>query len=215
MLKKSHVEEICNDIIARKLDLNIWAYARVDTVRDDLIDLLKRAGVNWLAFGIEAANATVRDDVQKGYQRDDIFRTLERAKKAGIYSIGNYIFGLPEDNFETMQQTLDLALALKCEFGNFYCAMAYPGSPLYEQAVSQNWKLPETWGGYSQHSVETLPLQTRYLSGGQVLGFRDRAFQTYYSDPGYLALVEETFGAHVVQHLREMASHKLTRRYAA
>ena len=89
--------------------MNIWAYARVDTVRDELIDLLKRAGVNWLAFGIEAANAKVRDDVQKGFDQDDIFTALERVRKAGIYVIGNYIFGLPEDDRETMQQTLDLA----------------------------------------------------------------------------------------------------------
>ena len=62
--------------------------------RDEMIDLLKQAGVNWLAFGIEAANAKVRDDVQKGYDRNDIFVTLERVRKAGIYVIGNYIFRL-------------------------------------------------------------------------------------------------------------------------
>ena len=114
-----------------------------------------------------------------------------------------------------MQQTLDLALDLQCEFGNFYCAMAYPGSRLYEQAVAQGWKLPETWAGYSQHSVETLPLQTHHLSGAEVLGFRDRAFQTYYSDPRYLAMVREKFGAHVVQHLHEVTSHNLVRRHAS
>ena len=93
--------------------------------------------------------------------------------------------------------------------------MAYPGSRLYEQALADGWKLPETWSGYSQHSVDTLPLQTRHLSGAEVLGFRDRAFQTYYTDPGYLALVEEKFGPHMVQHLREVTSHRLVRRYAS
>ena len=58
-----------------------------------------------------------------------------KIKAAGINIIGNYIFGLPEDTAETMQETLDLALDLNCEFANFYSAMAYPGSPLYEQAL--------------------------------------------------------------------------------
>ena len=36
--------------------------------------------------------------------------------------------------------------------------------------------LPETWTGYSQHAVDTLPLPTRHLSAGEVLRFRDQAF---------------------------------------
>ena len=46
-----------------------------------------------------------------------------------------------------MQQTLDLAIELNCEFANFYCAMAYPGSPLYRDALTEGWALPEDWGG--------------------------------------------------------------------
>src|SRR5262249_17354398 len=151
-------------------------------------------GFTWLAFGIEAANPRVRDDVQKGFDQDDIFRTIEQVRAAGIRVIGNYIFGLPEDDLETMQQTLDLAIDLNCEFGNFYCAMAYPGSPLYREAVANGWALPKTWNGYSQHAVDSLPLPTKYLTSAQVLRFRDAAFQTYYTHPRYLEMVEETFG---------------------
>ena len=69
--------------------------------------------------------------------------------------------GLPEDDLETMQATLDMAMELNCEFGNFYSAMAYPGSPLYALALRNGWPLPEKWSGYSQHSVDALPLPTK------------------------------------------------------
>jgi radical SAM superfamily enzyme YgiQ (UPF0313 family) len=214
VLNRRHVEGICDELIARKLDLNIWAYARVDTVKEGMLDKLKRAGFTWLAFGIEAANARVRDDVQKGFDQEDIFRTIEQVRSAGIHVIGNYIFGLPEDDLETMQQTQDMALDLNCEFANFYCAMAYPGSPLYREAVAHGWPLPKTWNGYSQHAVDSLPLPTKYLSTAQVLRFRDAAFQTYYTSPRYLELVEGKFGRATVEHLREMTVHKLERKYA-
>jgi len=214
VLNARHVQEICDLIVARGLDLNIWAYARVDTVRANMLAGLKAAGVNWLAFGIEAANARVRDDAQKGFDQQDIGPTLRRVWDAGIYVIGNYIFGLPEDDYQTMQETLDLALELNCEFANFYCAMAYPGSKLYDMAVASGWKLPPTWAGYSQHCVDTLPLQTRYLSGSEVLRFRDQAFQTYYTSARCLDAVGRRFGPHVAHHIREMASHKLVRNYA-
>lgn len=211
VLNRRHVEAICDLIIERGLDLNIWAYARVDTVRDGMLDKLKRAGFHWLAFGIEAANAKVRDDVQKGFDQEDIARTIAGVRATDINVIGNYIFGLPEDDLDTMRQTLDLAFDLNCEFANFYCAMAYPGSPLYNLALANNWRLPEAWSGYSQHSYDSLPLPTRHLSASQVLRFRDDAFHAYYSNPQYIGMLDQKFGLATVQHIRQMTSVKLAR----
>jgi anaerobic magnesium-protoporphyrin IX monomethyl ester cyclase len=213
VLNPAHVRGICDLIIERGYDLNIWAYARVDTVRDDMVDKLKRAGFNWIALGIEAASERVRDEVQKGFEENQVFKTVEKIQSAGINVIGNYIFGLPEDDMESMQATLDLALELNCEFANFYSTMAYPGSPLYQMALEKGWPLPETWSGYSQHSVDTLPLPTKYIPAGEVLKFRDRAFQAYFTDPGYLEMVRTKFGDETVAHIREMTSHQLVRKH--
>ena len=215
VLNPRHVMGICDLIIERGYDLNIWAYARVDTVKDTMLDKLKRAGFNWLAFGIEAANEGVLADVDKRYPVDQVFETVRKVKTAGINIIGNYIFGLPQDTTETMQETLRLALDLQCEFANFYTAMAYPGSPLHAQAVRQGWRLPETWSGYSQHAVDTLPLPTRHLSAGEVLRFRDHAFNLYFTDPDYLNMVQQRFGDDTLAHIREMTSHRLERLHAA
>jgi len=215
VLNPRHVMGICDLIIDRGSDLNIWAYARVDTVKDGMLDKLKRAGFHWLAFGIEAANEGVLADVDKRYRVDQVFETVRKVKAAGINIIGNYIFGLPEDTADTMQQTLRLARDLNCEFANFYTAMAYPGSSLHAKAVGHGWRLPETWSGYSQHAVDTLPLPTRHLSAGEVLQFRDHAFNVYFTDPNYLSLVQEKFGDETVSHIRQMTSHRLERLYAA
>lgn len=213
VLNQRHVVGICDRLIERGYNLNIWAYARVDTVKDNMLDKLRRAGFTWLALGIEAADDRVLTDVDKRYEVGEVYDTVRRIKEAGINIIGNYIFGLPEDTDETMQRTLDLALDLNCEFANFYSAMAYPGSPLYEEAIRRGWRLPDSWNGYSQHSVDTLPLPTRHISAGQVLSFRDRAFDTYFRHDAYLKMVKEKFGDATLAHIREMTSHKLERRY--
>jgi radical SAM superfamily enzyme YgiQ (UPF0313 family) len=208
-----HVAGICDLIIERGYDLNIWAYARVDTVKDGMLDKLKRAGFNWLAFGIEAASDKVLNDVDKRYEIAQVYETIGKVKAAGINIIGNYIFGLPEDDLETMQETLDLALELNTEFANFYSAMAYPGSQLYKQASANGWALPTTWSGYSQHAVDTLPLPTRHLPAGEVLKFRDHAFQQYFTHAPYLQYVDRRFGADTVAHIQEMTAHRLERKF--
>lgn len=211
VLNLNHVGGICDEIIQRGYKLNIWAYTRVDTIKDSILEKLKKAGIHWLAFGIESASERVRDDVQKGFGQEEIIRTIRKVQEAGIHVIGNYIFGLPEDDLETMQETLDLALELNCEFANLYCAMAYPGSALYNLAVEQKWPLPKRWSGYSQHSVDSLPLPTKYLSAGEVLEFRDKAFHTYFSSPRYLEMIRQKFGQETMEHIREMSAIRLVR----
>ena len=215
VLNARHVLGICDLLIDRGYDLNIWAYARVDTVKDGMPEKLRRAGFRWLALGIEAADDRVLSDVDKRYSVNQVYETVKKLKGADINIIGNYIFGLPEDTVETMQRTLDLALELNCEFANFYTTMAYPGSALYEQARRAGWRLPDSWSGYSQHAVDTLPLPTRHVTAGEVLRFRDQAFQTYFTHEPYLRMIQEKFGEGTVAHIQSMASHGLERRYAS
>lgn len=214
VLNPRHVLGICDLVIERGYDLNIWAYARIDTVRDEMVDKLRQAGFRWLAFGVESGSERVRANVEKRFDQDEIYRTIEKVRGAGISVIANYIFGLPEDDLESMQETLDLAQDLNCEFANFYCAMAYPGSQLYQTALREGLPLPAKWSGYSQHGVDSQPLPTKYVSTADVVRFRDHAFQAYFTHPTYLNMIGQKFGPETVAHIREMTSHTLVRQYA-
>jgi anaerobic magnesium-protoporphyrin IX monomethyl ester cyclase len=212
LLDKKHVARICDGLAALDADLNIWAYARVDTCRDgELLARMRAAGVRWLAFGIESASERVRGDVDKGYRPEAIARAVGLVRDAGIHVMANYIFGLPEDDLDTMRATLDFAVELNTPFANFFSAMAYPGSQLYRDAVARGWPLPQRWSGYSQHSNDCLPLPTRHLTGPQVLAFRDAAFREYFDRDDYRALVQRTFGEPALREVRAMLGEPLAR----
>ncbi|MEW6556583.1 MAG: radical SAM protein [Elusimicrobiota bacterium] len=211
VLNEKHYMSIVNLLLQKGYDLNIWAYARVDTVKPENLEKMKRAGINWLALGIESANPGVRDGASKKI-KSNIKLIVKSIQNAGIRVLGNFIFGLPNDTLETMQETLDMALELNCEFVNFYCAMAYPGSKLYEIAVKEKWKLPDAWHGFSQHSYETLPLSTKYVTAKEVLKFRDDAFYKYFQNSNYLCMIEAKFGIKVRQQIEGMTKIKLKRK---
>lgn len=211
VLNRRHVLGICDLLIQRGYDLNIWAYARVDTVKDDMLERLRAAGFNWLCLGIESSSADVRDGADKVFNNEDITRIVRKIQNAGIRVLGNYIFGLPDDTPERMKETLDMALELNCEFANFYSAMAYPGSALYRIAEQSGIPLPSDWSGYSQHAFHSLPIANRHLSAAEILRFRDQAFQTYFKAPRYLQMVREKFGAEVVDHIGRMVAIPLPR----
>jgi anaerobic magnesium-protoporphyrin IX monomethyl ester cyclase len=212
VLNERHVLGLCDELIARNYGLNIWAYARVDTVKPRMLEKLRNAGMRWLALGIESGSEHVRDGAEKSFSQAEIIDIVRQIQEAGISVIGNFIFGLPDDDFMTMQETLKLAIELNCEFVNFYSAMAYPGSLLYQIAVERNWALPEAWSGFSQHSYDCLPLPTEKVSAAEVLKFRDDAFDRYFSNKRYLDMVTQRFGWHTRRHIEQMSRRKLRRK---
>ena len=212
-LNKKYYVPILQGLVDRGMKFNFWAYARVDSVRKDQLELFKKAGVNWLALGIEAGNPQVRLEIDKGrFKQVDIHEVVQDIKDAGINVLGNYMFGFPEDTQETMQETLDLALELNCEHANFYAAMALPGSPLYMEAKNNNWELPQTFDEFAFLSYDCKPLRTKSLSGAEVLKFRDDAWHTYFSHKPFLELVENKFGLQSRQNVEEMSKIRLKRK---
>lgn len=213
VLHPPHVWQICNHLIDMKLGdhLNMWAYARIDTVKDErLLAHMRKAGFRWLGIGIESASKHVRDGVEKGrFGNEQIIDSVKRVQSVGLHVGANYIFGLPDDTIESMNETLDLAIEINAEHANFYSAMAYPGSPLHKMAKEKGWRLPEDaggpgWIGYSQHAYETMPLPTETLTYQQVLNFRDEAFREYHERPEFLQMLEQKFGLHARQIQQEI-----------
>ena len=219
VFNKKHVEGIADRIIERGYDLNIWAYARIDTVKDRrLLEKIKRAGINWLALGIESANPEIRHGADKNFGNEDIFKYVKQVEDMGINVLGNFMVGLRHDDHETMEQTFNMAKELLTPWFNIYPTMAYPGAPDYVWAKKRGISLPGDpgvpggWTAYSHHSWFTFPLATENISAAEVLEFRDNAFHEYFSDPLYLNLVRKRFGEDAVRYINKMVDYRIPRR---
>jgi radical SAM superfamily enzyme YgiQ (UPF0313 family) len=212
-LNKKYFEPLLSQLVERDYRLRMWSYSRVDTVQPKYLELFRKAGIGWLALGVEAANQTIRKEVSKGtFQEVNIRNVVSSIRDSGINVISNYIFGFPDDTLETMQQTLDLALELNTEMANMYPCQALPGSPLYNTARANGWALPDSYEGYAFLSYESQPLPTKHLSAADVVRFRDKAWQAYFTHKPYLELVERKFGPMERRNVEEMANIRLKRR---
>jgi anaerobic magnesium-protoporphyrin IX monomethyl ester cyclase len=216
LLNKKYYLPLCNLLASRDYadDLLMWSYSRIDTVRDPkTLSLLRRAGIRWLALGIESADRKVRLEVSKGKFEDvDIAEVVDQVHEAGINVMANYIFGLPGDTQESMRATLDLSKDLCTAGWNAYGAMALPGSELYAEALREGRDLPISYAGYSFYGYDTLPLSNGVLSSAEILKFRDEAFEEYHSHPQYLDLIESSFGSQAKDNIVNMLKVKLKRK---
>tara|TARA_R110000751_G_scaffold176108_2_gene282281 strand:+ start:3603 stop:5111 length:1509 start_codon:yes stop_codon:yes gene_type:complete len=213
VLKPKHFEVLSDLIIERGYDFNIWAYTRIDTVKRKYLDKLRDAGVNWLALGIEAGNQDIRREITKGKFEDiNIREVVSMVEHAGINVCANYIVGLGHDSWDTMQETLNLALELNAENSNIYCATSLPGSPLYLKAKEEGWKLPEEYSGFGFLSYDHIPSKTYNLESEEVLAFRDYAFHALFENPRFINKIQNKFGSRAVENIKRMVSIRLERK---
>ena len=212
-LNPNHFMPIIEGLIKRDYELNITAFASVDATREEYLRKMKKAGFNWLQLGIESGNEKVLEKASKNrYDKKEIKEKVKRIHDAGINLCANFIFGLPGDTKESMQETLDLALELMPVFPSFFCAMAPPGSDLYDESLKKGMKLPDSWISYAQQGYEFIPLANENLSAEEILEFRDNAFNTYFRNEKYLNMIEKRINVNARKHIEEMAKHNLKRK---
>lgn len=219
VLNKLHVEGIADRIIERGYKFNIWAYARIDTVRDvELLKKMKKAGINWLALGIESANQSVRDGADKGFTNETIFKHVKQVRDAGINVIGNYMVGLRNDTPESIRQTFEMAKSLKTEWFNVYATMAYPGAPDYAWTKQRGISLPGDkgipggWTAYSHHSQYALPLEGEHVTAAEALRARDDFYHNLIEEEDYLAFLKEKFGEKIVNYVKSKIGKRIKRK---
>lgn len=214
VLNKKYVNELCEALIEKQYDINIWAYARVDTVDPEILKKMKSAGIKWLAYGIESADDTVLSEVHKSqYDADETKLAMQWTKEAGINILANFMFGLPDDTYESMQKSLALCKEICPEWINFYVTMPYPGSKDYMDAVKNGKIKEDRWIEYAQYSYECIPSGGKYLSPKEVLAFRDHAFNAFFeNNEAYFDLISKKFGQQYVGVIKNMTKNKLRRK---
>ncbi len=214
VLNKKYVKEICEKIIEKDFDVNMWAYARVDTVDEEILRLLKKAGINWLAYGIESADDDVLSEVSKSQYTADMTRwVMKMTKDAGINILANFMFGLPDDTKKSMEKSLDLCREINPEWINFYVTMTYPGSPDYFEAIKDGRIHNDKWIEYAQYSYECKPAGGKNLSPKEVLEFRDYAFNAFFEgNDRYFKTITDKFGQLVSDSIKDMTKNRLRRK---
>lgn len=131
-------KQICDEIIKRKLDIEIVCAngLHVRTVDYELFEKMKRAGCSEVWFGAESGNPEVLKKAGKGITLQMVRDAVKLAKKAGIKTVGaHFIIGLPYENLETARDSVRFAKELGVDVAGFGYANALPGTKLYEWVI--------------------------------------------------------------------------------
>jgi radical SAM superfamily enzyme YgiQ (UPF0313 family) len=178
----------CDELIARKLPIRWFGNARADNLTDPaFVHRLKQSGCWMLALGIESESDEVRKDMVKRLERQKIETAFKNMREAGIRSFAFFIFGYPGETPATMDHTIDYAIALDPDFANFYPAVPYPGTALYEKCVRDSLLPADAGRDWSKMEYSYYLLRGNGLDERIVMDAINRAKRRFFLRPGYIS----------------------------
>jgi len=158
-LDLDRAKAICRLLIDQGLTHVPWVTIhgmRVTNTDQELFDLMKEAGCKRVGFGVESGDQRVLDAIKKKQTLEDVRRAFRQAKAAGLQTMGFFIFGLPTETEETMEKTIQLALELDPDLGNFMMATPYPGTELYQIVLREGKLFSHNWAEFGIHEDKAL-----------------------------------------------------------
>jgi radical SAM superfamily enzyme YgiQ (UPF0313 family) len=130
-INKKRVIEICRKIIAKELKIGWVAISRIEYINEEILYWMRKAGCIQISYGVESGSKKIRNLLNKDLKTGHIYNAFALTHRYGILARAYFIYGSPEETWETIQDTIDLINEIKPFICIFYILEIYPGTQLY------------------------------------------------------------------------------------
>ena len=182
-VRRERALQLCEEFQVRG-DLSWTAFTRPDLADDELLSAMRSAGCHTLIMGVESADDAVLEACKKGYATSAVKGAFERTRAHGIRTVGTFVVGLPEETEESIEKTLELALALDLDFMSLNVAVPRFGTAFRADALASGLVDPAQL--VMDQSGATIALNTRALAREDVERLKRKMVRRFYLRPSWL-----------------------------
>lgn len=162
-----------------------WAtLSRVDIVTEDLLEKMARAGCHTIQFGVESADESILESIEKGISPERVKEVFRLCRQLGIRTLAHFIIGLPGETLESARKTIEFALEIDPDFASFNVASPRLGTALRQEALEKGYIPNELTELDNSITFPTMELGT--LSREEVWRLHHEAIRRFYLRPHYL-----------------------------
>jgi anaerobic magnesium-protoporphyrin IX monomethyl ester cyclase len=152
VLKKTCLE-FCELLAAEQLDVSWIGFIRGDCFSDKVAAAMKRAGCHQVLVGVETGSPTIAERIGKPIDHARYQQAVEIAHRHGLEVRASFIIGSLDETWDTMEESLKLALKLDFDFVQVFISTPYPGTAMYKEAMERGWMRQESWDAFGQARV--------------------------------------------------------------
>jgi radical SAM superfamily enzyme YgiQ (UPF0313 family) len=180
--KPERAKKIARGIIERgyKLALTFPNGFRGDILDEELVVLLKQAGMYRCMVAVESASPRMQKVMKKHLKIDKVERIVDFIAKQGVMVHGAFMLGFPTETEDEMRATIDWAARSSFHTAAFFRVIPFKGTELFTQVEHAGFDLPTDWSAYEPYQTDinlsTVPEST-------ITRLRKSAYRRFYFNP--------------------------------
>ncbi len=184
-ITEKRVIEVCDAIIKSGIKLPWITEMRVTPISEIMLKKMKKAGCIKILYGVESGSQKILNNARKGTTLEQIRRAFKLTHQAGIKTHAAYMFGLPGETKETIEQTIKFAKELDSDTIQCSLALPYPGTEFYKIAKRNKSLKVKRWADFDGEMggvIEYPGLSKKYLRDSM-----GRMYKEFYVRPKHLS----------------------------
>ena len=178
-IDKQRIMDICQSMTEEKLDIKWYCNTRANLLDEELIIAMRKAGCRGMSIGVESGSQEILDNASKRITVDEARTVIRLTKQSGIKVLCSFIFGLPGENWDTVEETIQFVKETLPTGVQFNVAVPYPGTELYRWAIEKSLLKEMDWRQLYQHEsiVGTEDMTPEDLNKARYMAYK--ALYTY------------------------------------
>jgi len=175
--------QVCDEIDARNLKINWACNTRVDTIDEEKVRRMKKAGCWAVAMGIESGNAESLSRMNKKITLEQSESAVKICKEEGLQVFTYFLIGFPWETKQHIEDTINFAIKLDADLAQFSPLYPYPGTKLYNDAKSLGLVKDEDLHPYA---LVKPVMGTQFLSKEEIEDYLLIAWRRFHLRPRFI-----------------------------
>lgn len=188
-VNKKFIRSLCHALIENRISekINWTCESRIDTVDEEILSLMKRAGCWQISYGVETGTQRLLDLINKSVTLQKVEEIFALTKQVGISIRGFFMLGLPTEKRADSLATIAFAKQLDPFWAQFTITVPYPGTKMFEDLDSTgkirtyDWTKYNTWSGWKAGG--TLPFVADGRTMQELIRLQKQALRQFYIRP--------------------------------
>ncbi len=139
MASEKRTEGICTAILNLPYKIKWDANGRLNFATPAILSMMKKAGCEYVNYGIESLNQSILNQMGKGLTLNQIYQGVENTLSANLSPGLNLLWGFPDDTEQNLKDEVEFLLKYDpCdELRTIRPVTPYPGCKLFDEAVEK------------------------------------------------------------------------------
>ncbi len=157
-VNKKRVLDICNRIIEKKLDISWDIRTRIDTVDEEILENIKKAGCQGIHYGVEAGTEKILKILNKGITISQAQKVFSLTKKYKIPILAYFMIGNPTETREDIYRTFAVAKMLDPDYVHMTILTPFPGTKIYLDGLKNGDITKDYWQEFASNPMSEFKL---------------------------------------------------------